>query len=78
MASWVTAPKKYKLTMSEEKVKQQLLEGFKIGSSNVKARKLNNSEEAPSFLHLLVYTTDDKILAKLHSCEMSPASHIKR
>lgn len=57
--------RKYELTMSNEKGKQRLLEGFKIGNTSVVTSELCNDEMVVSFLNLSAYITDEEILEKL-------------
>lgn len=70
--------RKYELTMSNDKGKQRLLEGFKIGNTTVVASELCNDEMVVSFLNLPAYITDAEILEKLHGWGVKATSAIRR
>ncbi|XP_044043691.1 uncharacterized protein LOC122872061 isoform X2 [Siniperca chuatsi] len=78
LACRMTGEKKYELTMMNEKGKERLLEGMKIGEVTAMARELNNGELVVSFLNLPAYIEDEDILNKLKSWGVSASSPIKR
>lgn len=78
LACRTTGDRRYELTMSHQRGKDRLLEGFKIGEVRIIARELRNDEMVVSFLNLPAYITDDEILGKLHGWGVSATSPIKR
>ncbi|KAK0135237.1 Gag polyprotein [Merluccius polli] len=78
LACRMTGERKYELTMANEKAKDKLLDGMKIGSVSVLARELVSDEMVVSFLNLPAYVKDEEILQKLKDWGVSPASPIKR
>ncbi|KAG7509508.1 hypothetical protein JOB18_046241 [Solea senegalensis] len=69
---------KYKITMTNAVGKSRLLDGFKIGTTIVMAKELNNDELVVSFLTLPTYISDQEIIDKLHGWGVSAISPIKR
>lgn len=73
-----TGARKYEVTMSSEKGKDKLLEGFKIGNVQILGRELCNDELVVSFLNLPAYVEDEEILDKLRGWGVSATSSIRR
>ncbi|KAG7467653.1 hypothetical protein JOB18_019515, partial [Solea senegalensis] len=69
---------KYEITMTNTVGKSRLLDGFKIGTTIVMAKELNNDELVVSFLTLPAYISDQEIIDKLHGWGVSAISPIKR
>uniref|UniRef100_A0A3B5QSM6 CCHC-type domain-containing protein n=1 Tax=Xiphophorus maculatus TaxID=8083 RepID=A0A3B5QSM6_XIPMA len=78
LACRVLSAKKFEITLSNEKAKKRLLDGFKMGSSTIHAKELINDELVVSFLTLPAYITDEEILSKLHTWGVKAVSEIKR
>lgn len=64
--------------MTNQTGKSRLMDGFKIGTTNIIAKELCNDELVVSFLGLPAYISDEDILEKLHGWGVSAVSPIKR
>ncbi|XP_038153940.1 uncharacterized protein LOC119791735 [Cyprinodon tularosa] len=78
LACRLITEKKYEVTMSSAAGKKCLMDGFKIGSTNIMAKELVNDELVVSFLGLPAYITDEEILEKLRGWGVSAVSAIRR
>jgi len=78
LACRVLTEKKYEVTLSSAAGKRRLMDGFKIGTTNVIAKELINDELVVSFLGLPAYITDEEILGKLQGWGVSAVSAIRR
>uniref|UniRef100_A0A7N8YRP8 CCHC-type domain-containing protein n=1 Tax=Mastacembelus armatus TaxID=205130 RepID=A0A7N8YRP8_9TELE len=68
----------YEITMSHPVGKRRLLDGLKIGNTQVLAKEITNDELVVSFLELPAYIKDEEIVAKLHGWGVAATSPIKR
>lgn len=68
----------YKVTLSDEKGKQNILQGLKVDDVNFTGHELSRREVMVSFLRLLAYTTDKEIYTKLQLWGVTPVSPIKQ
>lgn len=71
-------PKKYELTMSDERGKDKLMDGMRLKRCIISAKEICNDELVVSFLALPTYIDDEEILDKLAAWGVSAVSPVKR
>ena len=69
---------KYELTLTSQKAKERLLDGFRIGSARLHVRDITNDELVVSFMGLPVYIEDGEIIDKLLFWGVTPISEVRR
>lgn len=69
---------KFELTVSTLQGKSRLLDGFRVGETNVHGRDITADELVVSFLGLPAYIEDEEIVSKLLSWGVSAVSEVRR
>lgn len=70
--------KQYEVTMENEDLCDELLNGLDINGQMCEVKKLEDREYVVSFMHLPVYLEDDEITTKLEGWGVIPVSTVKR
>lgn len=66
----------FELTMKDVEAKEKLMDGVRV--QGVMVHAIVNNDMVVSFIYLLVYLEDEKILSKLEEWGVRPLSPIKR